>query len=306
MKENEILKEKKQMLEELFASKEYKPMRFKDLVGLLQVPRGAKHELKLLLDQLISSGKLMLDGQSRYRLPGDDVKQGIFSGTQRGFGFVSVEGEEQDIFIPAESTRGALHGDRVMIVIKEGQSGPRKEGEVTGILERGSNEVVGTFEKGKNYGFVLPDNQKFGKDIFIPKEFTKGAVSGHKVVVKLTSYGDASSNPEGRVVEILGHVNDPGVDIMSVVRAYELPVEFSDEVMRSLGSVPDEVDPEEIKRRKDIRNITTVTIDGEDAKDLDDAITLSKEGDIYRLGVHIADVTHYVREGVPLDREALN
>ncbi len=305
MKENEILKEKKQMLEELFASKEYKPMRFKDLVGLLQVPRGAKHELKLLLDQLISSGKLMLDGQSRYRLPGDDVKQGIFSGTQRGFGFVSVEGEEQDIFIPAESTRGALHGDRVMIVIKEGQSGPRKEGEVTGILERGSNEVVGTFEKGKNYGFVLPDNQKFGKDIFIPKEFTKGAVSGHKVVVKLTSYGDASSNPEGRVVEILGHVNDPGVDIMSVVRAYELPVEFSDEVMRSLGSVPDEVDPEEIKRRKDIRNITTVTIDGEDAKDLDDAITLSKEGDIYRLGVHIADVTHYVREGEPLDREAL-
>lgn len=305
MKENEILKEKKQMLEELFASKEYKPMRFKDLVGLLQVPRGAKHELKLLLDQLISSGKLMLDGQSRYRLPGDDVKQGVFSGTQRGFGFVSVEGEEQDIFIPAESTRGALHGDRVMIVIKEGQSGPRKEGEVTGILERGSNEVVGTFEKGKNYGFVLPDNQKFGKDIFIPKEFTKGAVSGHKVVVKLTSYGDASSNPEGRVVEILGHVNDPGVDIMSVVRAYELPVEFSDEVMRSLGSVPDEVDPEEIKRRKDIRNITTVTIDGEDAKDLDDAITLSKEGDIYRLGVHIADVTHYVREGEPLDREAL-
>ncbi len=305
MKENEILKEKKQMLEELFASKEYKPMRFKDLVGLLQVPRGAKHELKLLLDQLISSGKLMLDGQSRYRLPGDDVKQGVFSGTQRGFGFVSVEGEEQDIFIPAESTRGALHGDRVMIVIKEGQSGPRKEGEVTGILERGSNEVVGTFEKGKNYGFVLPDNQKFGKDIFIPKEFTKGAVSGHKVVVKLTSYGDASSNPEGRVVEILGHVNDPGVDIMSVVRAYELPVEFSDEVMRSLSSVPDEVDPEEIKRRKDIRNIITVTIDGEDAKDLDDAITLSKEGDIYRLGVHIADVTHYVREGEPLDREAL-
>jgi ribonuclease R len=305
MKENEILEEKKRMLEELFASKEYKPMRFKDLVGLLQVPRGAKHELKQLLDQLISSGKIVLDGQSRYRTPGDDVKQGIFSGTQRGFGFVSVEGEEQDIFIPAEATKGALHGDRVMIIIKEGQSGPRKEGAVTGILERSSNEVVGTFEKSKNFGFVLPDNQKFGKDIFIPKEFTKGAVSGHKVVVKLTSYGDAASNPEGKVIEILGHVNDPGVDIMSIVRAYDLPVEFSEEVMRSLGSVPEEIDPEEIKNRKDIRNITTVTIDGEDAKDLDDAITLSKEGDIYRLGVHIADVTHYVREGAPLDREAL-
>lgn len=305
MKENEILEEKKLMLEELFASKEYKPMRFKDLLALLQVPRGAKHELKLVLDQLILAGKIILDGQGRYRIPGDDVKVGTFSGTQRGFGFVSIEGENQDIFIPGDSTKGALHGDKVMITIKEEQTGRRKEGAVVNIVERSNNQVIGTFEKSKNYGFVIPDNQKFGKDIFIPKEFTKGAVDGHKVVVKITNYGDATSNPEGKVVEILGHINDPGVDIMSVVRAYDLPVDFSEEVMRSLNAVPDEIDPEEVKSRKDIRSLMTVTIDGEDAKDLDDAITISKEGDIYHLGVHIADVTHYVKEGTPLDKEAL-
>ncbi len=305
MKENELLEEKKSMLEELFSSKEYRPMRFKDLLALLQVPRGAKHELKLVLDQLISSGKIILDGQGRYRIPGDDVKVGSFSGTQRGFGFVSIEGEDQDIFIPGDATKGALHGDKVMITIKEEQTGRRREGAVINIVERSNNQVIGTFEKSKNFGFVRPDNQKFGKDVFIPKEFTKGAVDGHKVVVKLTNYGDATTNPEGKIVEILGHVNDPGVDIMSVVRAYDLPVDFSEEVMRSLNIVPDEIDPEEIRNRKDIRDITTVTIDGEDAKDLDDAITVSKEGDIYHLGVHIADVTHYVKEGAPLDKEAL-
>ncbi len=305
MKENEMLEEKKTMLEEMFSSKEYKPMRFKDLVALLQVPRNAKHELKMVLDQMISAGKIILDSQGRYRIPGDDMKVGTFSGTQRGFGFVTIEGEDQDIFIPGDATKGALHGDKVMIIIKNEQTGRRKEGAVVNIVERNSNEIVGTFEKSKNFGFVLPDSQKFGKDIFIPKEHTKGAVSGHKVVVKLTNYGDATTNPEGKVIEILGHVNDPGVDIMSVVRAYDLPVDFTEEVMRTLNQVPEEIDPEEVKSRRDIRDITTVTIDGEDAKDLDDAITLSKENDVYRLGVHIADVTHYVKEGAPLDKEAL-
>jgi ribonuclease R len=305
MKENELLDEKKIMLEELFASKEYRPMRFKDLLALLQVPRGAKHELKLVLDQLISSGKIILDSQGRYRIPGDDVKVGSFSGTQRGFGFVSIEGENQDIFIPGDATKGALHGDKVMITIKEEQTGRRREGAVVNIVERNNNQIIGTFEKSKNFGFVRPDNQKFGKDVFIPKEFTKGAVDGHKVVVNITNFGDATTNPEGKVIEILGHMNDPGVDIMSVVRAYELPVDFPEEVMRSLNTVPEEINPEEIGNRKDIRNITTVTIDGEDAKDLDDAITVSKEGDIYHLGVHIADVTHYVKEGASLDKEAL-
>ena len=301
----EMLDEKKEMLEELFSSKEYKPMRFKDLLALLQVPRNAKHELKLVLDQLMSKGTIILDSQGRYRTPGDDVKVGSFSGNQKGFGFVTVEGENEDIFIPGDATMGAIHGDKVMLIIKNEQTGRRKEGAIVSIIERGKSEIVGTFEKSKNFGFVLPDNQKIGKDIFIPKEFTMGAVTGHKVVVKITNYGDATTNPEGKVIEILGHINDPGVDIMSVVKAYELPVDFPEEVMRSLTKVPEEIDPEELKSRMDIREVTTVTIDGEDAKDLDDAISISKEGDIYHLGVHIADVSHYVKEDSTLDKEAL-
>ena len=184
------------------------------------------------------------------------------------------------------------------------KTGKRKEGAVLQILERGMKEVVGTF-KSKNFGFVVPDNQKFGHDIFIPKDSTKGAITGHKVVVTITNYGDEEHNPEGKVIEIIGHINDPGVDIMSVVKAYELPVEFPKDVFRVLDFIPDEIDPKELDNRLDIRNIQTVTIDGEDAKDLDDAISLTKEGDIYRLGVHIADVTHYVKEGAALDKEAL-
>ena len=306
MKENEVMEEKKSMLEELFSNKEYKPMRFKDLVTLLEVPKNSKNELKIVLDQLISKGTIILDDIGRYHTPGDNVKVGSFSGTQRGFGFVIIEGEDQDVFIPGDATKGAMHGDTVMITVKEGQQpGKRREGAVINVIERGTNEVVGTFEKNKNFGFVLPDNQKLGKDIFIPKEFTKGAVNGHKVVVKITNYGDATQNPEGKVIEILGHVNDPGVDIMSVVRAYDLPVEFPEEVMRTLNNVPEEIDPMEIAGRMDIRDLQTVTIDGEDAKDLDDAITISKVGDIYHLGVHIADVTNYVKEDAVLDKEAL-
>jgi ribonuclease R len=305
VKDNEIFDEKSKMLEELFASKEYKPMRLKELAVFLQVPKTSKHELKEVLDQMMKQGKVLIDTQSRYRIPGDDVKIGTFSGTQRGFGFVVIEGENEDIFIPENATNGALHGDKVMIMINKEQTGKRKEGSVASIIERGRTEIVGTFEKSKNFGFVVPDNQKFGRDIFIPKEHTKGAVNGHKVVVKITNYGDAASSPEGKVIEILGHMNDPGVDIMSIIKAYDLPVEYPEEVMRQLNSIPEEIDPQEIESRMDIRDMQTVTIDGEDAKDLDDAITLQKEGDIYHLGVHIADVTHYVKEGAALDKEAL-
>lgn len=305
MDDKVTLDEKKAMLEEFFSSKEYRPMTFREIAGFLQVPKAERQKLKMLLDQLMSDGKIITDPQGRFHVPGDDVKVGTFSGTQRDFGFVTVEGEDEDIFIPPEATKGALNGDRVAVVIKDEQTGRRKEGAVVTVLERGRNEIVGTFEKSKNFGFVVPDDQKFGSDIFIPKEHTKGAVSGHKVVVKITKYGDAGTSPEGRITEILGHINDPGIDIMSVVKAYDLPVDYPAEVMKSLDKIPEEIDPEEIKNRLDIRELLTVTIDGEDAKDLDDAITLTKEGNIYHLGVHIADVSHYVKEGTALDKEAL-
>ena len=164
--------------------------------------------------------------------------------------------------------------------------------------------MVGTYQKSKTFGFVVPDNKKICYDIFVPQEKSMGAVTGHKVVVELTSYGTLKKNPEGRVKEIIGHINDPGTDIMSIIKAYDLPMEFPESVMKSLNDIPDELSPKDYAGRVDLRDLQTVTIDGEDAKDLDDAITVSEENGIYHLGVHIADVSNYVKEYSPLDKEA--
>lgn len=300
-----ILDEKKKILLEFVNSKEYHPMKFKDLVGILQVPRNEKQDLREVLESLLADGKLALDEKGKYQAAEANTKTGIFAGTQRGFGFVIVEGEQDDIFVPESATKGAMHNDKVVVSVKEEKTGKRREGEIIRIVERANSTIVGTFEKSKNFGFVIADNQKFSKDIFIPKERTKGAVNGHKVVVKITDFGDKEKNPEGKIIEILGHINDPGVDILSVIMANNLPTVFPEEVMKQVESVPEEIDQKEIGGRKDIRNLQTVTIDGEDAKDLDDAITLSKEGNLFRLGVHIADVTNYVTEDSALDKEAV-
>ena len=172
------------------------------------------------------------------------------------------------------------------------------------ILSHGTTRLVGYFQRNKNFGFVLPDNSRFIKDIFVPLERSKGAVTGHKVVVELTSYGGENKKPEGKVVEIIGHVNDPGTDIMSIVKGYELPVEFPEKVLNQAARCGDSIIPADIAGRKDIRSWQTVTIDGEDAKDLDDAISITRDGENYILGVHIADVTNYVQERSALDREA--
>ena len=300
-----LLEIKKQLVLSMIEDKKYKPLRFKEIVQLMQVPKDERQDLKEVLDTLIQDGKVMLDTKSRYKLANANLKVGTFSGTQRGYGFVSIEGEKDDIFIPESATKGALNKDVVQVMIKEEQSGKRKEGEIVSIVERGNTDIVGTFQKSKNFGFVVPDNLKFGKDIFIPKECTKGAVTGHKVVVKIVDFGNKDKSPEGKITEVIGHINDPGVDIMSIIKANNLPLEFPDTVMKSLDSIPEEVTSADIGGRMDIRDLQTVTIDGEDAKDLDDAITISKKGDNYTLGVHIADVTNYVKEGEPLDVEAL-
>ena len=235
-----------------------------------------------------------------------EVKKGIFAGTTRGFGFCTIEGEE-DIFIPERDTMGAMHGDEIEIEITSGGSeGKRREGKVLKVTKRDTVYVVGTFEKSKSFGFVIPDNLKLGSDIYIAKEHTKGAVTGHKVYVKITDYGNAKRSPEGRVVEILGHINDPSADVKTVLKTYGLNTEFPEEVMREAENMPEEISEAETAGRLDLRGELTVTIDGEDAKDLDDAITIRKENGIYRLGVHIADVTHYVKEHSALDECALS
>lgn len=303
---DEVLKQRKEMLTELIHDKTYVPMKLKELAMLLNVPKNQREELKEVLDILVSEGKVGISRKGKYGKAEDFAKIGQFCGHARGFGFVAIEGQEQDVFIPAEKTGGAMHGDKVQIIIEAENRGKRPEGTVVRILEHANETVIGFYQKSKKFGFVLPDNQKLNQDIFIPQGKDMGAVSGHKVVVKITDFGGERRKPEGVITEILGHVNDPGTDILSIIKAYGLPEEFPSEVMRQVASVPDEVEPEEKRARLDLRQLQTVTIDGEDAKDLDDAITISKENDNhYTLGVHIADVTHYVKEGSPLDQEAL-
>ncbi|MFW5672241.1 MAG: ribonuclease R [Acetivibrio ethanolgignens] len=305
MLEKEILNQKKEMIFDYIASEEYIPVKFKEMAGILQVPKRDKEDFRQVIDTLVAEGRIQIDSRGLIRPAADNVKRGLFSGTAKGFGFVTVEGEKEDIFIPEDASKGAMHGDTVQIEIYAEKTGKRKEGRVLTILERGTDMVVGTFHKSKNFGFVVPDNQKLGTDIFIQKEHTKGAVTGHKVVAQLISYGSSQKSPEGKIVEILGHVNDPGVDIMSIIKAFGLPEEYPAEVMKQVEKVKEEVDSFDIAGRCDIRDWQMVTIDGEDAKDLDDAITLTKEDGIYHLGVHIADVSHYVQENTPLDKEAL-
>ena len=295
------------MLRDLFEDKSYRPMKLKELCVFLNVPKSEREDLKLMLDQMISNGQIAMTSDGRYAQPEADVYTGTFMGSTRGFGFVRVEGMSDDIFISERDTLGALHGDTVTVRITRRARGTRRcEGQILRIVSRANDRIVGTYDQSKKFGFVIPDNSKISKDIFVRSENSMGAVTGHKVVVQVTDYGNPGKKPEGRIVEILGHMDDPQSDVLTVLRAYNIPVDFPEDVIQQLKTVPDHVSEKELEGRKDLRELPTVTIDGEDAKDLDDAITISKEGNVYHLGVHIADVSHYVREGSPLDREALN
>ena len=337
--EKELLEQRKQILTELMDDKAYVPMKAKELAILLNIPKSQREDLMEVLDALVAEGRIGVSKKGKYGKAETFSVNGIFSGHPKGFGFVTVEGMEQDVFIPEDKTGAALHGDRVQIVVEPdsrmsgsrsgmGSGGRRAEGAVIRVLEHANEEVVGYYQKNKNFGFVIPDNQKLAKDIFIPQGCDMGAVTGHKVVVKITDFGSEKHKPEGRVTEIIGHVNDPGTDILSIVRAYGLPEAFPQEVMEEIEDIPDHVTvpgqpvemgslygisdlvpPDgwggELSGRLDLRGLQTVTIDGEDAKDLDDAVTICRDGQgHYILGVHIADVSHYVKEGSPLDREA--
>ena len=302
--DREQFEKRKKMIYELICDELYVPMKIREMAILLSVPKEKRQELQEVLDALIAEGKIEVSKKGKYTKAEGNYITGTFTSHQRGYGFVTIEGEEEDIFIPAEDTGGAFHKDVVQITVSSAVTGRRREGKVVKILSHGITQVVGTYENSKNFGFVVPDDPKINKDIFVPRERSKGAVSGHKVVAEITDYGKKDRKPEGKVVEILGHINDPGTDIISLVRAFALPVEFPTKVLNQAERVAKEVSTADMAGRMDIRDLLTVTIDGEDAKDLDDAITLSKEGDIYKLGVHIADVTNYVQEYSALDEEA--
>ncbi len=296
---------RKKVIYEFICDEFYVPMKLKELAILLQVPKEQRNELKRVMDALEAEGKVHVSSKGKYSKGEARHIVGTYTATSRGFGFVTVEGEADDIFISEDDINGAFHNDKVEVVIKAAPTGKRKEGKVVKVLEHGTTTLVGYFQKNKSFGFVIPDNQKIAQDVFVPLERSKGAVTGHKVVVELTKYGGNNKKPEGKVIEIIGHVNDPGVDIMSIVKGYDLPTEFPEKVLNQAERVAKDVTPADMAGRMDLRDWTMVTIDGEDAKDLDDAISITKEAGNYILGVHIADVTNYVQEKSALDREAL-
>ncbi len=298
---------RKKVICDLVQDSIYVPMKEKELAAFLQVAKEEREELRSILQELLAEGKLMLTVKGKYQKSNGKVLTGTFIANAKGFGFVEIEGREEDLYIPADKINGAFHKDIVEVALLPENMGKRQEAQVVRIIVRGMRQVVGTYECSREtYGFVIPDNSRLPQDIFVPKERSKGAVSGHKVVVEITDYGTGRKGPEGKVVEILGHINDPGVDIMSIVRGYELPVEFPDKVMNQAERTAQTVSEADMAGRKDLRDMVMVTIDGEDAKDLDDAVSVTYDGNCYRLGVHIADVTNYVQENSALDREALN
>lgn len=234
------------------------------------------------------------------------IKEGIFIGNPRGFGFVETGEDEEDIFIPADSVNTALHQDKVQVLLKKDQKpGKRREGAVLKILERSTSEVVGTFQREGDYGFVVCDNQKLSRDVYISAKNSHGVRDGEKAVAQIIDYGTERRKPEGKITEVLGSIHAPGTDILAIVKSFNIPSEFPVRVMNQAMRVPDHVLDADWDGREDLTGLMTVTIDGEDAKDLDDAVSLTKEGNIYHLGVHIADVSNYVQGGSAIDKEAL-
>ena len=296
--------EQKQKIYGLICDDLYVPMKIKEIAILLDIPKSERAELEAILEALVGEGKVEVSKKGKYSKASARLMTGIFESNARGFGFVRME-DGEDIFIGKDDRGGAIHHDKVQVKITAAPDGRRKEGTIVKVLEHGKTTIVGTYEASKTFGFVVPDNARFTQDIFVPLEHSMGAVAGHKVLVEITEFGGNGKKPEGKIVEILGHINDPGTDILAIAKDYELPMEFSEKVLNQAMRVAKPVSEADMAGRLDLRGWQMVTIDGEDAKDLDDAVSLVMEGENYRLGVHIADVTNYVQEHSALDVEAL-
>jgi len=297
---------RKKMVYEFICDDIYVPMKLKEMADILQVEKEDRRELEQILNALVAEGKIKTTQKGKYLKSERKTLIGTFQSNPRGFGFVITETPGDDVFISGDDVNGAFDHDQVEYVITRIPDGKRKEGKIIKILSHGITKVVGLYEKSKHFGFVRPDNQRLQEDIYIHEGKDKGAVTGQKVMVELTSYGDKYNQPEGKIIEIFGFADAPGIDILSVVKEYDLPTEFSEKVLNQARRVGKEVTETDIAGRMDLREVEMVTIDGADAKDLDDAISLTMDGENYVLGVHIADVTNYVQERSALDREALS
>ena len=306
------INERKNKILELFHDPAYIPMRERDLAVLMDVSAEDRPVLKQCLEELLAEKAIIISKRGRYQLPDSTSLTGIFSASGHGYGFVHVDGIEDDFYISGKHTGTALHGDTVRIEPYEithrrrRGGGRSREAVIVEIVERATDIVVGTYDAVKgHYGFVIPDSSRFECDVFIGAGDSMGAVTGHKVVVRLSDYGGERRNPQGKIIEILGYKDDPGIDVLSILKAYGIDDEFPDEAVKEAGKIPGELTETDYNGREDLRSLDMVTIDGADTKDIDDAVSLTMNGDLYELGVHIADVTHYVKEGSAIDKEAL-
>ena len=287
----------------------YKPMHRSELAQKFDIDKEQNKEFFKILTNMEREGSIIRTRNNLYGIPEKmDLVVGTIQGNRRGYGFLIPEDKEvEDVFISSDALNGALHGDKVIVkVTMEGPNSKNQEGEVIRILERANKTLVGTYESSKNFAFVIPTDTRISKDVFVSRSDSNGAKDGHVVEVEITKWSEKRRNPEGRVINILGHKDEAGTDIRAIIKQHGLPEEFPEEVIEQADNISEEIKPKELEGRLDLRNTTTFTIDGADAKDYDDAISIEilKNGN-YNLGVHIADVTHYVREGSPLDKEAL-
>lgn len=286
----------------------YKPMPIDELVMIFAGDKIEKSEVKTLIQEMFEEGELFINKKGKVgSLESYSMVKGRYGFTRKTFGFVTSEKDNSDIYIDSDDRNGAFDGDTVLVKItKEPTGRMNKEGVVIKILERANREIVGLFHENNGFGFVIPDNKKFDSDVFIPKKYFSGAKNNDKVVCKIEVWPDDEKKPEGIITEIIGQSGERFVEIDSIVRSHGFQEEFPEKVIAQLEMIENKVKPNEVDGRLDLREKMIYTIDGDDSKDFDDAISVELlDNGNYELGVHIADVTYYVKENSPLDREAL-
>lgn len=301
--------EKENLILKFMSREDYVPMKAKEIAGIFMVPKNKYNNFKSILDKLEKEYKIQKNRKNKYSIIDENKYiKGTYRGNEKGYGFVIPENEKmEDIFIPRGNNNNSLNDDIVVAeIVKESEDGKRKEGKIVSIVKHEKDKIVGLFVKSKNFGFVIPDDKKFGGDIFISKSNFAKAKNNQKVVVKLTKYPEKNKKAEGKIIEVIGGIDEAGVDMLSLVKEYDLPYEFPQGVIEEAKSKGNKVDKKDIPNRVDLRDKTIFTIDGEDAKDLDDAVRVYKNDDgNYMLDVHIADVSYYVTENSLLDKEAI-
>ena len=285
----------------------YKPMNINELAKIFGIGKKDLKDFKKLLNSMEKDGQVISDLSGNYGAPSKmGLVTGVFQANKKGFGFVIADEERPDIFIPSSNIKDAMNGDRVLVkILRDENHGKKCEGLIEKVIERKNKTIVGVYEDSKNFGFVVPKDTRMIKDIFISKKNRNGAKTGQVVVAELTKWPEGKK-PEGRIIEVLGYKEDRGIDILTIIRKFNLPEIFPDDVEAEAAEIEETIPKEEYERRRDLRDIKMVTIDGEDAKDLDDAVSIEiLENGNFKLGVHIADVSHYVKDKSSLDKEAL-